>query len=282
MSRKQVKILTVFYFLIVCSVGAAAQEATDSVNNEHYTTMLKKYKKGNRDPMLLKELATVARQLKDAELASKVSAVYIKSMKNPMAADELHFIYKFTNSGIDPGFKILLDNRKQADSTLKSNRATAKLKAIIYETDIKPYDHLPMDSINWSKIKSAIMRKYPEPGEEIYLQAKSVYYANRKRWDSLVSTTNEWLEKYNSVISEYVLNEVAWVVFENAADTNVLRAALVWSKRCVDGPENGGIMDTYANLLYKLGDKKNAIQWQRKAVALKPDDEGMRYTLKKY
>jgi hypothetical protein len=39
--------------------------------------------------------------------------------------------------------------------------------------------------------------------------------------------------------------------------------------------------DTYANLLYKTGQKKQAIQWETMALTLAPDDLGIRETLEK-
>ena len=47
--------------------------------------------------------------------------------------------------------------------------------------------------------------------------------------------------------------------------------ALDWSKRSFDGKPNAMFMDTYANILYKMGKKEEAIAWEQKAVDLADD-----------
>ena len=56
------------------------------------------------------------------------------------------------------------------------------------------------------------------------------------------------------------LNSVAWDFFERVADTKALENALRWSKRSLEiYPDNHMFIDSYANLLYKLGRKEDAI-----------------------
>jgi thiol-disulfide isomerase/thioredoxin len=65
------------------------------------------------------------------------------------------------------------------------------------------------------------------------------------------------------------LNEVAWDFFEKITDTKALENALKWSKRSIEiYPDNHMYLDTYANLLYKLGDKTEAILKETEALEL--------------
>jgi TATA-box binding protein (TBP) (component of TFIID and TFIIIB) len=61
-------------------------------------------------------------------------------------------------------------------------------------------------------------------------------------------------------------------MFEECDDKDALKVALTWSKIAVERNEVEYIIDTYANLLYKLGDAKNAILWQEKAVSITSED----------
>ena len=64
-----------------------------------------------------------------------------------------------------------------------------------------------------------------------------------------------------------LLNDIAWTVFLKVSDKNVLQDALKWSKRSrVLAPDNSGYLDTYANLLYKLGRKEEAITCEKEAL----------------
>jgi thioredoxin-related protein len=63
------------------------------------------------------------------------------------------------------------------------------------------------------------------------------------------------------------LNEIAWQIFEKVSDKKVLKDALTWSKRSLELiPDNPAYLDTYANLLYKLGRKKEAIAKEKEAL----------------
>lgn len=63
------------------------------------------------------------------------------------------------------------------------------------------------------------------------------------------------------------LNEVAWKVFEDISDAKVLQDALRWSKRAVEVSGNNPMyVDTQANLLYKIGQKQEAIALEEKAL----------------
>lgn len=65
------------------------------------------------------------------------------------------------------------------------------------------------------------------------------------------------------------LNEVAWGFFEMVTDTKSLENALLWSKRSLEiYPDNHMFLDTYANLVYKLGRKEEAITKETEALKI--------------
>ncbi|SKB81423.1 thioredoxin family protein [Dyadobacter psychrophilus] len=75
------------------------------------------------------------------------------------------------------------------------------------------------------------------------------------------------------------MNEHAWHFYEMSDKKGELEKALMWSKRSLEWFDeltkgtnhpmalgNPAYLDTYAHLLYKLGQKEEAIKWQTKAV----------------
>ena len=62
------------------------------------------------------------------------------------------------------------------------------------------------------------------------------------------------------------LNQAAWEFQEMTRDSVYLNKALTWSKRSLEYREDGSLMDTYAHILYRLGRKEEALEWQQKAV----------------
>jgi len=83
------------------------------------------------------------------------------------------------------------------------------------------------------------------------------------------------------------LNNNAWTAFEKSSDKKVLQDALNWSKRSLEiAPDNSMILDTYANLLYKLGRNEEAIKYEEQVLSSdakkgKKTDEGTVETLRK-
>jgi len=71
------------------------------------------------------------------------------------------------------------------------------------------------------------------------------------------------------------LNEVAWNYFLKKTDHESLKKALAWSKRSLEftGNSVGAFLDTYANLLHKLGRTGEAIPWEELAIEKGPDDD---------
>jgi thiol-disulfide isomerase/thioredoxin len=113
-------------------------------------------------------------------------------------------------------------------------------------------------------------------------QLNSGVYANM---DSLqLAKTKTW---YTYRVSDKIgisLNENAWDVFEKVSDKKVLQNALRWSKRSLEIYPNSPLwLDTYANLLYKLGQKEEAIAKEEEALrfARKEDTEGFEKTIMK-
>ena len=62
------------------------------------------------------------------------------------------------------------------------------------------------------------------------------------------------------------LNQAAWEFYEMTTNPTFLNKALEWSKRTLEYREDGSSMDTYAHILYRLGRKEEALEWQEKAV----------------
>ena len=81
-----------------------------------------------------------------------------------------------------------------------------------------------------------------------------------------------------SQIFHIELNEHAWNYYQMNNNQNDLERALMWSKRSMEWHEelrrdknhlpqgNPAYIDTYAHLLYKLGRRKESIEWQTKVV----------------
>lgn len=65
------------------------------------------------------------------------------------------------------------------------------------------------------------------------------------------------------------LNEGAWDIYTFSKNPVYLSKALILAKRGLEFYESAELMDTYARLLYRTGNKAEAINWEEKAVKLR-------------
>ncbi|MDP1972315.1 MAG: hypothetical protein Q8J87_05035, partial [Sediminibacterium sp.] len=65
------------------------------------------------------------------------------------------------------------------------------------------------------------------------------------------------------------LNEGAWDVYTFSKNAAYLSKALLLAKRGLEFYESAELIDTYARLLYRTGNKVEAINWEEKAIKLR-------------
>src|SRR6202000_2229249 len=87
----------------------------------------------------------------------------------------------------------------------------------------------------------------------------------------------EYMKKYGAGASGEQLNNYAWTVFQHCPDMSCVTEALDWSKRSFKDKENPMFMDTYANILYKMGKKDEAVTWEEKALKIAGEGERANY-----
>jgi len=89
-----------------------------------------------------------------------------------------------------------------------------------------------------------------------------------------------YIKEFNPKRTSFNLNEHAWILFECANKKSELKTALQWSKESlkdVNAKNRYQFLDTYANLLLKLGRQKDAIKWSEQALALAPENKKTAY-----
>ncbi len=78
------------------------------------------------------------------------------------------------------------------------------------------------------------------------------------------------VEKFGSFgqrVEYFDLNNHAWTIFLRTNNNAHLQKALMFSKKSIElNSKYANAYDTYANILYKMGKRDEAIVWQQKAV----------------
>ncbi|SHN45743.1 glycoside hydrolase family 2 protein [Chitinophaga sp. CF418] len=254
----------------------------DTANHDlKYASLLEQFRNGKKDPEFLRALTLMASRLKDNKNIPELSAAYINSISDPLTLRNMTFIQLFTQSTKDPGFIIILKNQRKAEELIGVEKVNSTLQTAIFNDEIKAYVAGKAANPNWNELEKKIIPLYGAVGEEILLRAKAIHFYNRKDWTNFVPSASQLINKYRHSVSSMMLNNFAWAVFENVSDTTLLKMALTWSKYSMEEGISPQSIDTYANLLHKLGNQKEAIEWQQKAIELVPTESSFKDTLEK-
>lgn len=254
-------------------------DADDS--DEKYGELLKAFESGKRDSAFLRRLTLMAVRKKDQPNETLAGNAYIAQLKQVYNKENLLFISQITRTSKDSGFELFIKNPEKVNKILGKNSSENKVVGIIGKEELGPY-MTENASPDWGKIEKKIVALYGKIGEEKYNGARMIWALEKQDW---VDFGKYYALYYQTATerSEYHINNVSWSVFEHVTDPQVLEVAIRTVKYNVDNFSNGdpGDLDTYANLLYKAGRQKEAIELEMKAAKGAPENKEIQLNLEK-
>jgi thioredoxin-related protein len=249
-----------------------------------YYTLLKEYDNGKNDTAFLHSLALMAQDAYDLKKANSIANKYIDQLRDLYTKDNLDFVSQFTQTSKDKGFAIMLHTPKKVDAVMGDGYADRIVQNIILQEDIYPVifakkvaNKKDLAEPDWAAIQTDIQKKYPTKTNEVIAYSKVVFYMRKNDWSNFAPSVTAYMKLYENNVSDDQLNNFAWTVFQNCDDMTCVADALDWSKKSFADNNNPGFMDTYANILYKMGKKDDAISWETKAMNLAPDSDKKGY-----
>lgn len=251
---------------------------------KQYYTQLQKYNEGRRDSAFLRKLAGMALNAYDMTIAEPVAKAYFATQKDLFNPGSLELLKKFTNNTKDEGFAVFYHHAAEVDKILGAGVAEQKIRDILIQEYVYPYA-MSKDAAgpDWKAIQSRIASHYPEQADELTALGKVAYYEHRNDWNNFQTVVVEYMSKYGVAATPEQLNNYAWTVFQHCPDMHCVTEALEWSKRSFKDNQSPLFMDTYANILYKMGKKDDAIAWEEKArnLSAEGDKKGYEETIDK-
>ncbi len=247
-----------------------------------YVTLVKKFEQNPQDAELAKKTAKAAMSTYDQELAKKATARYIDLVgaDGLLTAENIQFLAQGATSSSSPAFILIKENKEKVNELLGGKGRTANdiLASVLTNEIVIPEIRANNNDIDFNTLKARIEKEHPYVNMSNTLASvKTQYYFSKKNWPAFKDAVNDYISINNKKVSPSSLNSFAWSVFENCDDAACIQAALNWSKQSLEGNEQPAFLDTYANLLYKSGDKENAIKYQEKAIAQASDNEKENY-----
>jgi thioredoxin-related protein len=204
-----------------------------------------------------------------SETDERVSADICKNIVLSIINNEEIKPYSSINKG-KPDWKRINSNLKKYGQ-LGGDAYKMYKPGIIFKSEIEPALKINSD---WSKILPLIEKQKLGRNAEFVVGSSVVYYLNalgfyhtEKSCKNLVAAATYYADSFSVFLTANTLNTWAWTLFEHSKEKDELIVALKWSKRSIElEPADPYLMDTYANILYKLGLIQDAITWQKKAI----------------
>jgi thioredoxin-related protein len=269
------------------------QDALDPKKN--YYNLLEDYNKGERNMDRMRLVARNALLLfKDTTTAMKVSRDYMARLQKAdyLTKDNIEFMQLFTKSSKEVGFKIFYKNADSVNKIMNDKMyAQSLIRSIIFVEMVSPEVRKAQASgmeLNWLIMGKAISKKYNDYYSDLVITVIKLDWSKYKRnWQEYVKSVISYVDGYVLPADKqgqwpaFTLNNFAWDIFKYSSDKNQLKRGLLWSGKAVLMDPNPNWMDTYANILYKLGDTELAIKWEEAATKLAPTDPELVLTLQK-
>lgn len=206
--------------------------------------------------------------------------------------DMLELLASVTKSTKDRGFPVFFKKGDQIDAIVnKRGFSQRTADRIIYSTEITPVlESAAADTIkklpttpDFEKLAKQMAYAYDKgSAERVILSAQISWYGYltkkyNSHWKEYANYFSVQVEKdgYDSTIRKwniFVLNNVFWdTFFKHSNDKQQLSTAAACMEKVVQlDPKSAGLIDTYANLLYKAGNTAQAIAMESKACELSP------------
>jgi thioredoxin-related protein len=242
-------------------------------STKQYYTLLSQYNNGRHDTAFLHKIAMACFNAYDLANGKKAAVDYLSSQPNLFTQDALYLADTYTLKSTDKYFPIFIDHAAEVDKVLGPKAAETKVRNVFLSEGAGRHlgDNRPPD---WDSVHAKIAEKLPSEADELTLRIKINYYRGRKDWTNFEKAIVIYMKTYSDHITDAELNDLAWSVFQSCPDMTCVSEVLDWGKRLKDDSD-GSLVDTYANILYKLGKKDDAIALETKAISIVPDaDKG--------
>jgi len=270
----------------------------DATNPEkQYYILLKHYRAGVKDYSVIPYLVAIATAIKETELSSSIAIDYTRNYLENLSDAEFSVrkIFDFIAlcptiiSSKDKSFKLCFYHASVIDSIMFKGYSNSFVNYVIYKEEVQTRlreakkSHVAPE---WKMIAGIIANKFEvKYVKENILKGKVSWFRSQKDWKNYTKYLVQMLEQDSIQSSKNVgtINSAAWEIFQRSKNRQELKKALYWTESAlkVDSEPYPTAMDTKANLLYKLGKKKNALELEAKAAALAPQDEDIQGNFRK-
>ncbi|MEQ8240210.1 MAG: DUF255 domain-containing protein [Cyclobacteriaceae bacterium] len=205
---------------------------------------------------------------------------YFKSIDQKQWADSTSWmmIRDFVFDPYSDPFEYLTSNYSKFVSAFGKAEVDKKIYDVMLAQFISIYEGQDLTLFATQSLASMLTSLSFEGKAELQSMTDMLYGEQVEDWDLYAKNVVDLIKEGNATDS-YQLNEFAWKFYLFVEDPTYLQAARDWMKRIAKDKPTPTNLDTYASLLYKTGDMKQAIRKSEEALLLatRTDEDLMHY-----
>lgn len=264
--------------------------ANNALNPEkQYYSLFGNYKRGKKDYPRLNSLAAKMKSIGEDTLAKVIATDYLHNYLSKLSGKDLlqkkyfDFIASFPEilSSRDKIVKLLYKESEKIDQIVNQKFFANDIISMVMTKEIidrrlKSAVGVAIKEEEWKSMAKEIRKSYGKyDADSIITNAQINWYRDKKPRAQLMKYLVKKYDTYGVGIDTagvgfaFVNNDIYNLFFKHCDNRDTLNKAIRWMEIINERhPDNWPGIDTYANLLHKVGRTEEAIQWQEKAVRL--------------
>ncbi len=239
----------------------------DALNpDQQYYTLQKKFDSGVRDSSLVIRYFDAAERLDDRNVLAKIAAEYLDKTEQKKWHEKSSWKYMKHFAIPDTKyFQFILDNRKIFEDSIG--------KEEIFQFLVAGYDQKLQSIIDQKSesglagFKNEVVNVFTDKAE-VWKAFAEMRFSSEATTDTIRSAKAMDTYMMDHVKDATELNNQAWKIYETKNDPASINMAIKWVKKSLEIEKQYYNTDTYAHLLYKSGNKKEARKTAEEAIAI--------------
>jgi hypothetical protein len=261
--------------------GFFVEDADRTPDSQRYERLFQEFRSGQRDLMFLRRLSSLALRLGNTAQATELANEFISLASWPYTKEIWRSILAITGSSQCKGFELLRACADEINASLEEQAAQKKILDIIGRELIVPYFQDKHRKTTWTEFENSVALAHGQLGREAAVGARMMEDFCKEDWTSFAASYVRYFETATPR-SPYSLHSLSYRVLKHVTDLQTIEAAIRvmgWQINAVRewpvcGRYDAVELDTYANLLHKVGRTLEAIEWQQKAVDVSGGRDG--------
>lgn len=216
----------------------------------------KQYNAGERGGEFMTRYAAA---LQDGGMdVSTVSDEYLSSLTGYDDQEVMSFIYETTAKPTQKGFEIMADNLEAYYEEFGKDKVQQKIDYTLKRAYFN----------NMDKMISSYEKYFGNDAAEMTAMYKMEFYMYARSEEEKAKFFDAAVAYFDNYESDNwnLYNSAAWHIYETSEEEAELMKACSWAEKSVAMESNFANMDTMAAVCYKLGKKRKAKKWAKKAI----------------